>query len=549
MAGVRGLTITIDDSQKPSTSVSGTLAGGSWMRGTQSLKFASTDVGSGLRYGQTLVDGSIRVQTEHTCGKELIAGQWRGTRMRPCSLSAGGTHTLNTAGLGDGPHRLRQCAIDFAGNSGCMADRTIRTDNTAPAAPRQLYVAGGGAWQRTNGFDLSWLNPDQGSAAPIVVTRHRVTGPGYDSGPVSQFGAGPIRRLTVPVAGEYRVAVWLVDQAGNVNPAATAETMVRLDDVAPSGYFLEPGADRPEHLRVPVSDGHSGVAGGVISYRRLDGGSWRQLETKFDWAGQTLETDFPSEDVSPGTYEFEARIYDRAGNGFVTRRRGNGSSLTLRAPLKARTSLTARLRRGKRSGLELKVPYGGTARVTGRLIGARGRGLPGQRVRVAQAPAPGSLAAGSSIRATTGRNGYFSAVLPRGTSRRVSVGFAGTRKLTASSAGPLDLRVKGSLSLKAGPRHLKTGEKLRLRGRVHARWARRPARSSLVAIQYFEEAARRWRPVLVTKAGRNGNFHASYRFRYITGSARIRLRAVLLPSRFFPFESAASKTVRVEVEG
>ncbi len=549
LAGVRGLTITIDDSKAPGTSISGTLAGGSWMRGSQSLAFSSTDIGSGLRYAQTLVDGSVRVQTEHGCGKELIAGQWRGTRMRPCPLSAGGSHTINTAGLSDGSHRLRQCAVDFAGNGGCLADRTIRTDNTAPAAPRQLYVTGGGAWQRSSAFDLFWLDPDQGAGAPIVISRYRVTAPGHDSGPVSQFGSGAIRRLTVPRAGEYRVAVWLVDQAGNVNPAAAAETMVRLDDVPPSGYFAEPGADRPEHLRVPVSDGHSGVAGGTISYRRQGDGSWRQLPTRYDLAGRALEADFPSGEVAPGTYEFEARVLDRAGNGFVTGRRGNGSPLTLRAPLKDMTSLTARLRSKRRSGLALKVPYGKPARVSGRLTGDGGRALAGQRIRVVQTPASGARAATSVIRATTGRDGYFSVGLPRGASRRVSVAFAGSPKLMAASAGPLSLRVKGSLSLRATPRKLETGQVLRLRGRVESRWARRPGRGSLVAIQYFEEASGRWRPVLVTRAGPHGNFHAGYRFRYITSSARIRLRAVLLPSQFFPFDPAASSTVKVEVRG
>ncbi|MGK2933563.1 MAG: hypothetical protein ACSLFD_12495 [Solirubrobacterales bacterium] len=549
LAGVRGLTITIDDSKAPATSVSGALAGNSWMRGSQSLNFSSTDSGSGLQYGRTLIDGSVRAQTEHSCGKELIAGQWRGTRMRPCSLLAGGSHTFNTAGLSDGPHLLRQCAVDFAGNDGCLADRTIRTDNTAPAAPRSLYATGGGAWQRTNAFDLFWVNPDQGVAAPIVITRYGVTGPGYDSGPVSQFGSGAIRQMKVPRAGEYRVAVWLVDQAGNVNQDAAAETVVRLDDVAPSGYFAEPGSGRPERLRVPVSDDHSGVAGGAISYRRQGGGQWHRLSTKFDPVGQALEADFPSEAVAPGTYVFEARVLDRAGNGVVTGRRGNGSPFTLRAPLKAAASLTARLRSKRRSGLALKIPYGEKARVSGRLTGKRGRAISGQRIRVVQTPSPGARAAISTVRAVTGRDGYYSAGLPRGTSRRITVGFGGTPKLMAASAGPLELRVKGSLSLRDTPRRLKTGQKLRLRGRVESKGARRPARGSLVAIQYFEETAGKWRPVLVTRAGPRGHFHAGYRFRYITGSARIRMRAVLLPSQNFPFDSAASKTVKVEVRG
>lgn len=551
LAGVRGLTITIDDSNKPTTSISGRLTDSAWLRGSQSLSFSSADVGSGLRYGQTLIDGAIRAQSEHSCGKDLIAGQWRGTRMRPCGPSANGTHTVSTAALSDGPHRLRQCAVDFAGNSGCLADRTLLTDNTAPASPRQLSVVGGSEWRRTNGFVLTWQNPDQGVAAPVVGSRYRVTGGSFDSGPLPMLGSGTLRGVLVPGAGEYLVSVWLIDAAGNENPAAVADQTIRLDNVAPSAYFLEPESARPEHLMVPVSDAHAGIAGGTISYRHQGTDAWHRLPAALGTGseGQMLEADFPSGDVVPGTYEFEARLLDRAGNGFVTGLRGNGSRLTLRAPLKDRTSLTARLRLKRRDGLALKIPFGQTARIAGRLTGDRGRGLAGQRIFVVQTPAFGSRAAASTIRARTGRNGYFSAVLSRGTSRRISVRFDGGPRMMEASAGPLELRVKGSLSLRATPRHLKTGQSLRLRGRVDSRWARRPGRGNLVAIQYFEAASGRWRPVLVTRTGRRGQFHARYRFRYITGSARIRLRAVLLPSQFFPYESAASKTVLVEVEG
>ncbi|MBK8293780.1 MAG: hypothetical protein IPK93_03020 [Solirubrobacterales bacterium] len=550
LVGVRGLTITINDSQNPSASVSGSLTGSAWLHGSRALRFSSTDAGSGLRYSQTLIDGSVRAQTEHSCNKEMIAGEWRGTRMQPCPASAGGYHSVNTAGLSDGPHRLQQCAVDFAGNRSCPVDRTIRTDNTAPAAPRQLGVAGGNEWRRKNGFDLLWQSPDQGVAAPIVVSQYQVTGAGrYDSGPVSMFGSGLLRHLLVPAAGEYRVSVWLIDAAGNANPAAHAETTVRLDDVPPSAYFLEPESDHPEHLRVPVSDSHSGVAGGTISYRRQGSGSWQRLATEYVPGSRVLEADFPSGDVSPGTYEFEARVLDRAGNGFVTGRRGNGSPMTLRAPLRDTTSLTARLRWKRRSGLALKIPYGKTALVSGRLARHGGQALAGQQVRVSQVQAFGALAEDSTISATTDRDGYFSAALTPGATRRVSVGFGGSALLDAANAGPLELRVMGSLSLRAKPRKLKTGQKLRLRGKVKSGWARRPERGSLVAIQYLEKASRKWRPVLVTRAGPLGNFHAGYRFRYITGKARIRLRAVLMPSQFFPFDSAASKTIKVGVQG
>ncbi|MGK2955060.1 MAG: hypothetical protein ACSLFI_05245 [Solirubrobacterales bacterium] len=551
LAGVRGLTFTLDDSRDPTTMISGGLASSAWLRGTQTLSFSTSDVGSGLRYSQTRIDGAIRAQTELPCNMELIAGQWRGTKMQPCGLQATGSHSVSTAKLSDGPHRLRECGVDFAGNFGCAADQTLRTDNNAPAAPRGLAVTGGEAWRQSNDFNLTWVDPDQGVAAPIVGSRYRVTdAAGFDSGVKSTFGSGGLGGLRVPAAGEYRVSVWLVDAAGNENPSASAEATIRLDDQPPSGYFLEPEEDRPEHLRVPVADAHSGVAGGYISYRRQGTGSWHRLPTELALQdGRMLRADVPSSDLAPGIYEFEARVLDLAGNGLITGKRGNGSPMTLRAPVKDETSLTARLRFERRSGLALQVPFGKRARLSGRLTGAGGNGLPGQEVRILQAPAFGSRAGETTIRARTGRDGFFSVLLPSGTTRLVSLRFDGTPKLMESSAGPLELKVKGSVSLRATPRRLKTGQRLGLSGRVDARGARRPSRGNLVAIQYLETASGKWRPVLVTRTGRLGNFHARYRFRYITGSARIRLRAVLLPSQYFPFDSAASRTVKVEVRG
>jgi hypothetical protein len=55
--------------------------------------------------------------------------------------------------------------------------------------------------------------------------------------------------------------------------------------------------------------------------------------------------------------------------------------------------------------------------------------------------------------------------------------------------------------------------------------------------------------VLVTRTNRFGSFRASYRFRYITGLAKIRLRATLLPSQGFPYLPANSPVRSVRVQG
>ncbi|HTU13971.1 MAG TPA: hypothetical protein VMF31_02115 [Solirubrobacterales bacterium] len=550
-AGVRGLTITLDDSLKPGVSAGGPLTGGEWLRGSQAVTYSAGDTGSGIRFGQTFVDGAQRAQTEHGCAKAFIAGQWRGTEMQPCSGGASGSHAVQTAGLSDGPHQLRQCAVDFAGNTGCAADLTIRTDNTAPAAPRALNVDGGEGWRRENGFRLGWLEPDQGRAAPIASYGYRMAGPGSGTDPAWRFGNGSTESIRVPGPGEFRVSVWLADRAGNTDPRASEEAVLRLDDVAPTAYFVEPPSEDPDRLRVAISDEHSGPAGGTISFRRQGEDEWRRLpaEQGGDLAGRHLEARFPSEDLEPGIYEFQARVLDLAGNGAVTERRGNGSAMTLTVSPKVEPELSARLSRKGESSPRMVVPFGEAATVTGRLSTPGGAGIAGQTIRVEQRPSPGSIVQTSSEVTQTDAHGGFVVAVAPGASRTLFVRFDETRKLAGAAVGPLEFRVKGSIRLNAVPRALRTGRRLRLNGSVDMRWTARQERGSLVAIQYLERTSGLWRPVLVARCDRLGRFQRTYRFRYITGSARIRLRAVLLPSQNFPFESSASKAVTVRVKG
>jgi hypothetical protein len=55
--------------------------------------------------------------------------------------------------------------------------------------------------------------------------------------------------------------------------------------------------------------------------------------------------------------------------------------------------------------------------------------------------------------------------------------------------------------------------------------------------------------VLVTRSDHAGRFHARYRFRYLSGPARIRLRAVALSEERWPYAPGASRPVTVAVNG
>jgi hypothetical protein len=300
-----------------------------------------------------------------------------------------------------------------------------------------------------------------------------------------------------------------------------------------------------------VSDEHSGPAGGVISYRRQGGDQWRDLPTRFDRDGATatLSASFPSDDMPPGRYDVRTRVRDGAGNEAVSDRRRDGTRLVLKAPLKQQTRLDARLVGPRGSGRSIRVPFGRAAKLRGRLTGDGGRGVSGRSVLVTQKPGSGSRSRRSVQLLKTGPDGGFAMKLAPGVSRRVTVSFAGDRRNSESSAGSLRLGVRGSLTFAARPLRLRTGQKVRFRGRVRPGAARHPSRGSVVAIRYFERSSRSWRPVLVARTDRFGRFRAAYRFRYITGRATIRLRASLLPAQDFPYLPADSRPVTVRVQG
>ena len=552
LAGIRGMTITLEDAVTPAASLNGAFRSGGWLRGTQDFAWNGSDVGSGLRWAETVVDGTTRVSTEHPCDIDRIAGQWRGTKMQPCRTVAGGSHSIDTSRLSDGPHEVTGCATDFAGNRGCAAPGALLTDNNAPSAPRSLGVVGGDDWRSSNSFALQWTNPDQGVAAPISGVRYRITGPGgYDSGVAALGSSEQLAGLTVPSAGIYRVTVWLVDAAGNENPVANAEATLRLDDVDPVAFLLDPDPETPELLRATVTDEHSGPAGGVISYRRQGEDDWQDLPTRFDTreGGALLSATFPSVDLPPGLYDIRTRVRDEAGNEAVSDRREDGTRLVLKVPLKEETRLEAALLGPHTSGTSIQIPFGESASLRGRLIGEGGRGVAGKTVTVVETPGSGSRSGRTVRQLRTGADGDFAIGLEPGTSRRVSVSFPGDSRNAGSSAESLRLGVVGSLSFAARPIRLKTGKRVRFRGWVRPGAARQPSRGSVVAIRYFERSSRSWRPVLVTRTDRFGHFRASYRFRYITGLAKIRLRATLLPSQDFPYLPADSPVVTVGVRG
>ena len=569
-SGLRALTITLQDDFQPAPFIiGGPLTEGGWRRGNQDVAIGADDLGAGVRYGETTLDGARVGLVEYDCEKAYVGGGWVGTRMLPCPTHAWSGHTVATTGFSDGPHTLVHCATDFAGNGACTGPLTVAIDNNPPAHPRNLALTGGEGWRRVNDFDLTWANPDQGPASPIWGAYWRITGPaGYDTG-VKFAGGRDIATLpdrNLPRPGVYSMHLWLRDEAGNDAPSSAVEVPLRFDDVPPGlAFTVGDGPEVPEWIRVDVNDALSGPASGSIHYRRLGSEEWTELQTKLQPDGAAkaaLVARTP--ELAPGTYVFRAEALDAAGNASSTSLRADGTEMAIRklpppvaprraaeprkaVPPREKARLFARLRGGHGRGDSLTVPFGAPALLSGRLTRADGAGVAGRELRVVARPSRGALAPTAREAVVTGERGGFELRLGPGPSRRISVVFRGDGGLEPAGRPSLELRVRAGISLAVAPRSLRTGQVVRFSGRVRSRGAPIPRRGKLVAVQYLEEATGRWRPVLVTRSDHGGRFRARYRFRYLSGAAAIRFRATALAEERWPYAPGSSRPVTVHV--
>jgi hypothetical protein len=573
-SAARAMTFTLEDDTAPAPGIGGDLLAGGWRRGGQGMNVWGGDTGSGVRFGETLIDGNRVALTEYQCSLAWIDGELRGIRMQPCLTGVSGTQAVDTTNFSDRAHSLVHCAVDFAGNRGCTPEHQVLIDNHPPAPPREPRLAGGEGWRRTNEFDLTWANPDQGPASPIGGASWRIFGPaGFDT--QDRFSGGhdltSLNDLRLPAPGTYDLHLWLRDEAGNESPGADVTMPLRLDDLPPTVSFVAPeGEGIPAAVVATVADAHSGPASGEVQMRQLGSDRWVELAAKLQGGsapGSARLVATMPERLDPGTYVFRADAVDAAGNAASTTLRADGKEMAVRKaepPAAARafapgaaeesgagskTRLFAHLRWRRRRGPRVTVPFRGEATLSGRLLDADGAGLAGRRLRVVSRPSRGALSRRSVATVQSGPHGGFRLTLPAGPSRRIAVVYAGERGLAGSRRAALELRVRGAVSLHASPRSLRNGESVRLWGRVRTRGAPLPRRGKLVAIQYYESGADRWRPVLVVRSDHGGRFGAGYRFRYVTGVARIRLRAVALAEERWPYAPGASRPVAVRVGG
>jgi hypothetical protein len=403
------------------------------------------------------------------------------------------------------------------------------------------------------------------------------------SGPVTTISvdgataiAFPGARATATVHGDgvHQVTASARDAVGNAGAAdpAAARATVRIDETPPRlAFSASQDPERPERIVAAVSDALSGPSTerGSIELRPVRSGlPFEPLPTAVS-AGR-LVAEWGSDSFPRGEYEFRAVGFDAAGNRATSGSRADGAPMVLANPVKTTASLAFgfggrefvahRCRRGKQ-GLRChnqvltgfahrpaaaRTGYGRSAPVTGRLTTAAGAPLAGLPVEITESFDAGSETIRRTTTVASGADGFFLTRLAPGPNRRVTVSFAGTPTLTATSGRQLRLGVRTALRLRASSATATVGgAPVVFSGHLGRRGAAVPAGGLPVGLE-FRVAGLPWTEFRTVQTDGRGSFRFPYAFGdNDSRGIRFQFRAHLAPQPGWPYDEAYSRPVSV----
>jgi hypothetical protein len=391
------------------------------------------------------------------------------------------------------------------------------------------------AWNYTSFIDRMAFGSD------LVREACWATGGGCNGLTGNWTGAGPAQALVMAIdctSGQPADC-----PAGSLADMTVPASTVTLEDVADPAFTLAPSGSaldgtRPQSGTVAASFSASDAGGGVArAVLEVDGTAVAELPvgdceppyTKVvpckPTASGTIAWDTRS--VPNGTHQVRLLVFDAtrtnhaAAGPFPVRVRNSGVACTPSAqPVEARW-------RGRRAAART-VGFRGRARIVGRVAG-------GAQVLLYDA------ASGRRLRAATASAaGRYALRAPATRTRRLQVAVADGAGLACSRQ--LTLRVRAGLSLRARPRALRNGERVRLRGRL--RGGAIPPKGKLVELQAFEGG---WRTFASLRSDRRGRFATNYRFQRTFSPRTYRFRARARAEAGYPFVLGVSRSARVRV--
>jgi hypothetical protein len=183
------------------------------------------------------------------------------------------------------------------------------------------------------------------------------------------------------------------------------------------------------------------------------------------------------------------------------------------------------------------IAYGGKLSVVG-------HAPPGSKVRVFSqvtlAGAPAKLLRTPLIADATGT---FTYRVPAGPSRGLRFAYRGGADTLFACSKPLDVAVRARASLKASPRSIRSGARVRFSGQLRGGYV--PKRGKLIELQAYERG--RWRSITTLRTNARGAFAYRYRFSFRASGTTFPVRVRVRADDAYPFALGTSKRVRVRV--
>jgi hypothetical protein len=551
---MKNVTVTINDPTPPSVAITGgTVTEPGWKNSDQTVGVGATD-STGVRKVSVVVDGK---EVRREIGNCDIA------KARPCGDISQTLAIPIAAFPQEGRNTVIVGALD-GGNNWTETRHDVLIDIAPPGQPLDARLEGGDQWRPRNSFSVTWRNPAQ-SASPIGAARFmlcpaaNLSGDSRDcaAGSVPQRNIGALNDLHVPKPGEWRLSLWLEDEAGNTDRerAVTVGTL-RFDDDAPTVRLTPQNDDDPTLVRAIASDATSGIAGGQIEVRREGEDAWRVLATRVD--SQGLAANLDDGQLPKGRYDLRARVTDRAGNERSTDSQANGAAATRTLPLRVMTRMVvgapkkirARNSNGKwrtRTVLRMnpRARYGRTIGLRGRLTTPGANPLATADVEVWERL---KLSGADWRRVSviqTSRTGAFRFKALRGPSRTLRFRYPGTAKLRSRSV-EMELGVRAMTSFRVNRQTVVNGEEVRFHGRLKGRQTGDTGK--LLYVQVYTRG--KWSTFATPRANREtGLWSLPYRFSATRGFVRYRFRVLIPREASFPYETGRSHSVSVKVRG
>ncbi|MDX6601584.1 MAG: hypothetical protein QOF13_786 [Solirubrobacterales bacterium] len=446
----------------------------------------------------------------------------------------------------EGVSYLHAVAVSGSGMPSAMpGNTTLRVDKTDPVTQLTGVPSG---WSNQP-VKLTAAASDSASGMASAGPGGPLTAIRIDGGaPTVAAGAGV--GATVIASGVHAVDYYARDAAGNVNDGGfsnglpnrlPARALVKIDREPPTLAFA--GAQSPldpERIEVRAADAHSGLdfSHGLISLRRVGSGE-RFAKLPTELSAGLLRARWDSSAYPAGEYEFQATVFDRAGNPATTSTRLDGTAMRLRGPLKSQVRLLIETHRRA-------VRYGRGSWFGGRLIGGRHTPLAGMAVRVIERFSGGSAPAERFSTVRTEANGKFGLRLAPGPSRQVIAEVAPTATTGGASSDPLAVAVHTRLALRASSTAARIGgAPVIFHGKVASGGGSMPADGKVVQLQ-FRLAGLPWSEFRTVRTDRRGRFRYAYRFADDDSrGVRFQFRAYAPAQAGWPFEPAGSLPVAV----